>query len=751
MPARIEDHTSVLDTVVVVDGAPIVTEKKVDALKKVIKKLFSTAGRVRDDEFFMPMGADGKSKGYLFIGFESPEQAANAVRELNNKRLDNQHTLLVNKFTDIERYGDIDEDEDEDEEEYHEPPEKPYVEEEYLRYWLQDPSAVDQFVQFKGDTVSVFWNRRGEHPEQIVARNKWTELYVAWSPLGTYLTSVHRQGVQLWGGKDFTRKTRFLHPGVQHIDFSPCEKYLVTWSPEPIRMIPADSPMAADFPFTSADEGKQIVIWNIKTGLPMRTFSAITLPESENGDPSGPRGGIAWPTFKWSTDGKYFARVIPGQQIYVYETPSMGLVDKKSIKIEGVMDFEWAPGTIKGTGKKKGEEHIISYWTPEINNQSARVTLMTIPSKEVIRTRNLFNVATCRMHWQSNADFLCVQVIRYTKTRKSTFTNLEFFRMNEKNIPIEVVELKDETVNNFAWEPTGDRFAIISVLETPAASQTPAASLPGQRPPIGAAAAAAVKPAGLLGTPTGGRSFLSFYGLEHPKGGVSGQFRLVKREERASANALFWSPKGRFVVAALVGNASKNTGNLEFWDVDFEGEKSDPLPNAEDVPGNVTSIATGQHYQLTDVAWDPTGRYVATSASAWGRALDTGFRIWDLRGRPVREEQVERFKQFLWRPRPPTLLTKEQQRDARKNLREYSKMFEQEDLAEESQATRELIQLRLRLLEQWRAWRKTTEAKLLEEREGSVPLSLQTSDKPDEIIEEIVEEVISEKEEEIKD
>ncbi|KAK9452670.1 hypothetical protein V1511DRAFT_490492 [Dipodascopsis uninucleata] len=732
MPSRVyqDEEDARLDTVVVVDGAPIVTDRKVEALTKVLRKLFSEAGRVRDDAFHMPMGPDGKSKGYVFIGFETPEQANAAVRKLNNKRLDNKHTLLVNKFTDIEKYGSQDE-EDIREEAFEEPAEEPYEDQEHLRSWLKESNCVDQFIMFKGEDVGVYWNRKAEPPESVVNRSKWTEAYVAWSPLGTFLCSVHHQGVQLWGGEEFSRKSRFLHPGVQLLDFSPCENYLVTYSPEPIQLVPEDSPMRASFPFTSTDEGKHIVVWNIKTGLPMRTFSA-SVGEDANRGPAGHKK-INWPAFKWSCDDKFLARVVPGQQIFVYETPGMGLLDKKSIKIEGVVDFEFCPTPYKGK-----DDHIISYWTPEINNQSARVTLMAVKSKEIVRTRNLFNVADCRLHWQSDGQFLCVKVVRFTKTKKSTFTNLEFFRMHEKNIPIEVVELK-ETVVNFAWEPAGDRFVFISSTEAAAMA---ALAMAGPR---GQANAAMIKP------PTGpSKTFVCFYGLERSKGS-SGEFHEIKTVERKSSNSIFWSPKGRFVVVASVGGTSTNTGELDFWDFDFEGEKQEMAEGSEDVPANLALMASGQHYQLTDIAWDPTGRYVATSSSMWGRAIETGYRIWDLRGSLVREEHVERFKQFLWRPRPPTLLSKDQQRDVRKNLREYSRIFEQEDIAEESQASKELIAARLRALEEWRAWRKQVESEIAEERDGVLPLA-QGGNSPDdeEVVEEIVEEIISETEEVIE-
>ena len=57
----------------------------------------------------------------------------------------------------------------------------------------------------------------------------WTDNYVAWSPKGTYLATFHRQGIALWGGPSWRRLCRFAHNGVKLIDFSPNERYLVTY------------------------------------------------------------------------------------------------------------------------------------------------------------------------------------------------------------------------------------------------------------------------------------------------------------------------------------------------------------------------------------------------------------------------------------------------------------------------------------------------------------------------------------------
>jgi translation initiation factor 3 subunit B len=73
------------------------------------------------------------------------------------------------------------------------------VEKEHLRSWLKDPTGRgrDQFVMYRGESVGVFWNNEREAPENIVERPHWTEGFVLWSPLGTFLTSVHQQGIQL--------------------------------------------------------------------------------------------------------------------------------------------------------------------------------------------------------------------------------------------------------------------------------------------------------------------------------------------------------------------------------------------------------------------------------------------------------------------------------------------------------------------------------------------------------------------------
>ena len=128
--------------------------------------------------------------------------------------------------------------------------------------------------------------------------------------------------------------------------------------------------------------------------------------------------------------------------------------------------------------------------------------------------------------------------------------------------------------------------------------------------------------------------------------------------------------------------------------------------------------------------------------------MENGYQIRDFKGVVLHEEHLERFKLFSWRPRPPTLVPKDQQRKIRRNLRDYSREFDAEDEAEAAGASQELLTLRRRLLEEWYTWRKAVEDSLLSEKRTRAD---EGNGEAEEIIEEWVEEVVEEKEEVVPD
>lgn len=137
--------------------------------------------------------------------------------------------------------------------------------------------------------------------------------------------------------------------------------------------------------------------------------------------------------------------------------------------------------------------------------------------------------------------------------------------------------------------------------------------------------------------------------------------------------------------------------------------------------------------------------------------MENGYHLYTFSGALLSENPTEKFKQFLWRPRPPTLLSKEEQKAVRRNLREYSREFEEEDKYAVDIANTQIVAERQRLLNEWYAWVGDEEEQIREEREelglpdAIAELELQKTKTQEEegekVVEEIVEEIIEETEE----
>ncbi|KAL7752288.1 Translation initiation factor 3 subunit b [Sorochytrium milnesiophthora] len=725
------------ENMLVVDGLPEVDEAKKDKLLSVVIKKFAKEGiNVNDDSIVMPMDdATGSSKGFAFIEFATAQEATAALKTLQGYKFDSRHTLHFNLFDDVEKYATVEEQWDEiaavgEETEF--------KEKEFLRSWLLDPRARDQIAMFHDGEVTIYWNNKKDANEIDYARKGWTEGYISWSPKGSYLASVHRQGVQLWGGRSWSNVGRFPHPGVRFLDFSPCENYLVTLSPEPFAMPTGNQPWGPE------SVGHQIAIWSIATGTLMRSFPLGALPPQAPGA-TGPRAP-QWPMFKWTSDDKYFARLFPGEKISVYEAPSMVMLEKKSITIEGVTEFEWQPlpqdtDNEAGTATPSAPTYMLAYFVPQIHNdRPASLTLMSIPSKKILRQKQVFFGIGCKIHFQSNGDFLLFKVDRTNRTKKAQYTTLEVFRLRERDYPSDAVEIK-EIIVAFAWEPTGKRFALITNSEPLAPGADPKTVLGG----------------------TAGKMNAYFYEVQttvERKGQAlrPGGVEQIKALTNKSINSLFWSPRGRYIVLAGLRNLTE--GSLEFWDT-----TANETPGHQHQQQTITSktaagvdvitkkevesiqmMASGEHFMASDVTWDPTGRYVMSTVCSWGKQFDTGFILWEFSGQQLQKENVDQLKQAVWRPRPPTLLTKQQVKQIRKNLREYSRQFEEEDVLASSALSQAELEERKRLFDEWYAWRKSLQKQIDQLRAKRT--EIHGSSRPDEdTIEEIVEEVVDEREE----
>jgi translation initiation factor 3 subunit B len=588
-------HDTEFPTTIVVAGLPKIPKEKVAKLKSHIEKALTKQGEMVS--MVMPLSEDtGETFGVAFATYNTAAEAQKAAETLNGVKLDKTYTYRVSKIDD-----------------FHEIVERP---EEFqpkktltrfsrteFRDWLVDKKFREQFLLRYQQETEIYWhdamvgqpvlNYGGEREK----RNKkiWCDWRVQWSPCGSYLATFHQPGIALWAGPDFEKKMRFAHEAVKYIEFSPNEEYVLTWN--------GKHPTEND---TSA-----VRIFNVLTGKEVKRCRTPIC---------APLGG-EFPHFLWSHDGKYFAEC-NDTSISVRDTETFELVQdengkKKSFKYENLSTFQWSP-----------KSNIMSVWCVEKDNNPARLVLVEVPSRREIASRSRTQVEAS-MHWQSEGDYLCLLATKLSKTKKKGVTNLEIFRMKEKDIPMDLVEVKD-TVRVFQWETKGSRFAVLTTDD--------AGTIPK----------------------------LLIYEL--------GREKCVKISETNlpsnSFNSIHWSPEGQYFVCAAIGQSS--SGDLLFGGLTADNKLE--INNKE------------EHFMLTDVQWDPSGRYVITAVTqpmqndmSFKYSMEAGYAIWTFQGRQLFRQQKEKLWQVMWRPHPPSLLNPDRQNDIKKNIKAFSKRYDAVD------------------------------------------------------------------------
>lgn len=159
-------ETDGVESVVVVDNIPKVAPARQEKLRTVIEKLFSAVGVINKE--YYPVDEDGNTKGYAFLEYKSPANAEEAVRGLNNHRLDKAHTFNVNLFTDFQKYEFIPE-------KWETPTPQPYkVQNDLYNFWTES-DGYDQYcvaAETAPNAIQVqFWQNTLPEPTALESRD----------------------------------------------------------------------------------------------------------------------------------------------------------------------------------------------------------------------------------------------------------------------------------------------------------------------------------------------------------------------------------------------------------------------------------------------------------------------------------------------------------------------------------------------------------------------------------------------------
>ena len=688
-PIDIEPFKPDFSCMIVIDGLPVVNESRLKKLRTFLIRIYNTVSKnIRDDDLYFNVNPEtGQTPDFAFMKFANPTDAANAVKLTNNYVLDKNHTLKVCLYQEIEDIMNTPD-------EFAPAPVKEFKPRPDPTSWLNDRQGRDQFIVRHGNETEIYWanDMVGEQPSYIYGGERerekgvnWCESYTKWSPQGTYLATFYRQGLKIWGGDQFQQQGgdangRFIHSGVEEVDFSPCESYMITYvfsaydakdaikvwdirSGELLRAFALKNPLDEQFQVQaeiSEQKGKKdtkverTIRGKIKSFHNNKSGGSFTITEGNVdhiGVPFNKVTALQFPNrFKWSHDGKYVARLAVGilqiYEIVLSESPPMRLLDKKSLAAKDVLGFNWSP-----------RGNLLAYWSPAHGNLPAMINIVSIPSREVVCSRKIFDVQDGRMIlqtesewmvWQNEGDFLCVRMTKITGKKRTSV--LMFFRCCDPEIPVEILELP-ETVFDVQWEPQGKRVCIVhGEQRQPTISFY---SMGGSKESSGIAVANSVVAKGSSGKKVEDKEELAL---------------LFQLKDKACNRAINWSPAGGVVAIA---NVQSDSAIFDLHDVD----------------NNVT-MATRKHDRCTRLTWDPSGRILATATvielrqgvNVRGQSED-GYNLYTFQGTPIVQVRKEKLYQFAWRPRPKELLSPQERKDIIKNLKKYEKIFEKEDRA----------------------------------------------------------------------
>eukprot|EP01016_Furgasonia_blochmanni_P006122 TRINITY_DN1243_c0_g1_i3.p1 TRINITY_DN1243_c0_g1~~TRINITY_DN1243_c0_g1_i3.p1 ORF type:complete len:815 (+),score=365.10 TRINITY_DN1243_c0_g1_i3:96-2540(+) len=371
-----------------------------------------------------------------------------------------------------------------------------------------------------------------------------------------------------------------------------------------------------------ADSTENFIVWETGLAERLRVFQA------------GPTDKVG--SFKWSYDNSYLAKI--GENVLaVYQLPSMNLLEdpttqkKSMIRVPNIQSFAWSPtaNTLAVAAHATPKER-------ETNaNVSSKIMIIDIPSRKDRKWRAIpWDMRNVEFFWDAQGSFVIARQERL-KNKKPMFDMIHvgYFKKNE-------IDISDkeygEKVRNIIPDASARRLAVVLPEIDPSKENVASGQL---------------------------KYDINILKIDEENNTL--HIRDLGRLSKRVSSEVYWSSSGLFFTVANTEQSNPNLGQIEFCYL--KSLTSPPFAQIE-------SCKTTTVNYLTQVAWDPSGRFLTTFSARTGT-----YTIWNGFGETIYRDTLNDLTQLLWRPRPRSLLTPEKEAELAANLKNATKKYEEYD------------------------------------------------------------------------
>jgi translation initiation factor 3 subunit B len=411
-----------LNNMIVIVGLPETKGDITEKLKAALEKLL-TARKLPVFSKLSFGGSAASTNGTAVLEFADPETAKNVAKAFDNFQLDNKHKLNALTFSEFDQILNT-------KDKYEVPK---ILTKQELQAWLLDPRNRDQFMLRSSSKIKLNWFDHVERKtEDVLAKDISITANndCEWSKSGSYLVIYQEDGFSIYGGNTFDLVARFDHKGVKNVEFSPDEKYVLSFNGTVLE----------------APNSENYIVWNVALREKIREFKA----EQNEG----------WGAFKWNFDGGYIAKV--GKDLLsIYKLPGMTLLEDPntgkgaSTRLPNIQSFSWSP--------KKNYICVVAYTLDTTKttkaNMNSTVHIIQVPERIDIKWKTIpWFMVSAEIYWDESGTKL-ILVLGRQAAKKTTSIVVQVGDLSQKILSVDDREFSD--VRRVNVDDNGARLSVI--------------------------------------------------------------------------------------------------------------------------------------------------------------------------------------------------------------------------------------------------------------------------------------------------